>query len=312
MDRAAAGRRPPAPVQAHERRPESPSRAAAEPARGDAHRPGAAGGELARMTVHQLVRLYPRAWRDRYGDEFVEIAGDRHLSGQQVIDVVMGRDRRVEFEKSACRRSRIRREHCRRRRADDSTVEDAMRDVRGSLHEDRRPDFSRRPDPWNVLLLGAGMMFDRQNYPVLGDVMKSLAFPVATVASMPFAILKGQPRKAQLISTIVPLVILAAATWIATKILTHDSRARTSTEDSKFPVGGLSRDSRISGPANDSGSVHGGQHGEGAARGERTVGRRCEEWIAKGLQRAIPSSTPWTNLPDSGHRDSGPALRTSD
>lgn len=42
------------------------------------------------MRPRALLRLYPRAWRERYGDEFVDACGDRSLSFQQAIDIVCG------------------------------------------------------------------------------------------------------------------------------------------------------------------------------------------------------------------------------
>src|SRR4029079_16944080 len=42
------------------------------------------------MTAENLIRLYPRAWRDRYGDEFLATIGDEALHIQQVIDIVAG------------------------------------------------------------------------------------------------------------------------------------------------------------------------------------------------------------------------------
>src|SRR5262245_55418324 len=38
----------------------------------------------------RLLRLYPRPWRERYGEEFLATAGDGALHPQQVIDVVSG------------------------------------------------------------------------------------------------------------------------------------------------------------------------------------------------------------------------------
>ena len=38
----------------------------------------------------QLLRLYPRAWRQRYGDEFLALMGDRPLPVRHVVDVVAG------------------------------------------------------------------------------------------------------------------------------------------------------------------------------------------------------------------------------
>ena len=68
----------------------------------------------------------------------------------------------------------------------------------------------------STVLTLIGILLDRQNFPTAADVMKSLSFPVALTVSMPFAILKGQPRKVVLFSLIVPNAILALATWIAT------------------------------------------------------------------------------------------------
>jgi len=42
------------------------------------------------MRAGRLVRLYPRAWRERYGEEFLAIAGPGHLSAQQVVDIISG------------------------------------------------------------------------------------------------------------------------------------------------------------------------------------------------------------------------------
>jgi hypothetical protein len=170
------------------------------------------------MTVHQLVRLYPRVWRERYGEEFVEIVGDRHLSGQQLVDVVMGA---IDAWSSRRVRAGARGSAASTAGGGEQMIQQLK--MRCATSEVRYTKTDALISAGvlilgTVLLLGAGIVFDRQNYPVLGDVMKSLAFPAATVASMPFAILKGQPRKAQLVSTIGPLVILFAATWIATKI----------------------------------------------------------------------------------------------
>ncbi len=38
----------------------------------------------------RLLRLYPRAWRERYGEEFLATVGHEALSLQQVIDIVSG------------------------------------------------------------------------------------------------------------------------------------------------------------------------------------------------------------------------------
>ncbi|GAC1319865.1 MAG: hypothetical protein NVS2B16_16860 [Chloroflexota bacterium] len=40
--------------------------------------------------MNALVRLYPRAWRERYGDEFAAVLEDEALSPFDVVDLVLG------------------------------------------------------------------------------------------------------------------------------------------------------------------------------------------------------------------------------
>lgn len=40
--------------------------------------------------LHWLLRLYPRAWRDRYGDELSDLIATERLNGLVVLDVVLG------------------------------------------------------------------------------------------------------------------------------------------------------------------------------------------------------------------------------
>ncbi len=42
------------------------------------------------MRLTHLLGLYPRAWRDRYGEEFLATVGHDRLHPQQVIDIVSG------------------------------------------------------------------------------------------------------------------------------------------------------------------------------------------------------------------------------
>ena len=44
----------------------------------------------AAMRADRLLLLYPRAWRERYGDEFLAIIGERHVRLPQIIDIVSG------------------------------------------------------------------------------------------------------------------------------------------------------------------------------------------------------------------------------
>jgi hypothetical protein len=89
VDRAAAGRRPPSALPADGRRAEGLARAARQPARGRARRPGTPGGELTwRRPSNSCVSTACVARTVRR--EFLETAGADRLSAQQVIDITMG------------------------------------------------------------------------------------------------------------------------------------------------------------------------------------------------------------------------------
>lgn len=42
------------------------------------------------MRADRLLHLYPRPWRERYGDEFLALVGDRPVRLPQIIDIVSG------------------------------------------------------------------------------------------------------------------------------------------------------------------------------------------------------------------------------
>lgn len=170
------------------------------------------------MTVHGLLRLYPRAWRDRYGEEFVHVVGPRPLSVQQSVDIMMGA---IDAWLSRSVRAGVRGSTA--GAANGGTKMIQQMKLRCAVAQ---PRYTTRDGLisagvlllGSVLLSGAGILFSRQDYPVIGDILKSLAFPVAMTISMPFAILKGQPRKAVIFTMIVSLGLLFIATWIAIQI----------------------------------------------------------------------------------------------
>src|SRR6185295_16332476 len=148
------------------------------------------------MTARQLIRFYPRAWRERYGDEFVDVIGSANLSAQQTIDILAG--------------------------AADAWLSPTVRaSVRGSAASGSggatmiqelklkcattSPRYTTRDGLISagvligatIVQLMAGIAANRMGYHQAGEVLKGMAFPVATLVSMPFAILKGQSRRVQ-------------------------------------------------------------------------------------------------------------------
>lgn len=170
------------------------------------------------MTADRLLRLYPRAWRDRYGAEFLEMIGPRNLHPRQVLDISMGA---IDAWLSS---------DVRRSAANGSLV---TRDGGAAMLTRLKAACGTQQVPLTrrdvflaatvvlvgtVVISGAGIALGRSGYPVLGDAVKSLAFPVSMTASMYFSYLKDQPKRAQAVVLGTSLLILVWATWLATKI----------------------------------------------------------------------------------------------
>jgi hypothetical protein len=162
--------------------------------------------------AEKLLRLYPRAWRERYGDEFVAMAGPEPLPPQQVIDVVSGA---IDAWLSA--------------------------DVRGAANAWHQTPSGGRPMMKTMMtmcertglryttrdsLIGAAVMIlgttlfaavgvamRRRGWLLAGEILTSIAFTVSLVLSLPFWLLKGQPWKAQVAvigGTIAALIAISA------------------------------------------------------------------------------------------------------
>ena len=169
------------------------------------------------MRADRLLHLYPRAWRDRYGEEFLALFEDRPVELPQVIDIVSGAiDAHLSSDVRAttvARRSAVHVEG-------DTAVLKTMKSI--CYHNAYFP-FSRR-DAWlgagvmlgaSLVFTGVGLLFDRLGYEGLGDAAKSYAFPAGLLLSMPFTYVKGQSWKATCTLVGIPLAILAVLTYIA-------------------------------------------------------------------------------------------------
>ncbi len=142
------------------------------------------------MTAQQLVRLYPRAWRERYGDEFVETVGPRALHPQQVIDIIAGAiDARMSFKSKAAK-------------AQTEGGGEVMVQQWKAICHTSSVRYTKRDAlisagvllGMTLVITGAGIIAGKQGYKELGDVLKGLSFPVSATVSMPFAVMKGLPR----------------------------------------------------------------------------------------------------------------------
>lgn len=169
------------------------------------------------MTARQLLQLYPRAWRERYGDEFAEFVGDRRLSAQQMIDIVGGA---LDAWTSRSVRASV-----------GGSVAGNSTGGASVVHTLKLKCASRTAHyTTKDALIGAGVMIgatfvllaigigaNRSGYPALGETLKGLAFPASMLLSMPFYLTKGLSWRAQAILLGVPTAILIAISYVATR-----------------------------------------------------------------------------------------------
>lgn len=148
------------------------------------------------MTGRQLLRLYPAAWRERYGDEFLEVAGDEPLDLQGVIDVVSGAiDARLSGRvrpagvavkgqtggvmlrvlKNGCRTNGLR-----------MSIRDSL--LAGGIII-------------GVTLLAVAVSFQLREagHGVVAETIMGLAMPFSLTATFPLTFMKGQPWRAQVV-----------------------------------------------------------------------------------------------------------------
>ncbi len=127
------------------------------------------------MRAEYLVRLYPRRWRERYGDDFLATVGHGPVSPRHVVDILFGAiDAWLsrEMRPFACARTRS-----------------AVTPRDGLLGA--------------AIMLAAAFVMRRFGF-------TSLAFPVSFTVSMPFWLMKGQPRIAQIAIVGGTLLVLVA------------------------------------------------------------------------------------------------------
>ena len=172
------------------------------------------------MKADHLLRLYPRAWRDRYGDEFLALVGEGPLGLQQIIDIVSGAiDARLSSE---VRATAISSGHATQLEGGAAVIHSLK-----SLCIHDKPAVLSKRDAWigagvmiagSILLSGLGIAIDRAGFDTLADAVMAAAFPVSVLLTMPFTFVKGQPWKAQCVLIGIPLAIVIILTWVATYI----------------------------------------------------------------------------------------------
>ena len=171
------------------------------------------------MTADRLLRLYPRAWRERYGDEFIALVGDRPLALPQLIDIVSGA---IDAHLSSDVRAMTTRGQTTAIQGGTAVIDN----LKVSGIHDKEVPFSKR-DGWigsgvligGVILLSAlGILLNRSGHNTLGESLTGAAFPVSALLSMPFTFVKKQSWRAQVVLVGIPVVIVLFLAYLATLI----------------------------------------------------------------------------------------------
>jgi hypothetical protein len=161
-----------------------------------------------------LLRLYPRSWRARYGEEFLAILGGGKLSLQQVNDVASG-------AVDAWLSSDV-------RRATGipglATNEGGWTMLKAMIACERKHSRATRRDALlgagvmigtAVLLLGLGIIARRSGWTLTAEILVNISFLVSLMVSLPFWLMKGQPWKAQASIVGGTTALLVVIGWLA-------------------------------------------------------------------------------------------------
>jgi hypothetical protein len=164
-----------------------------------------------------LLRLYPRAWRDRYGDEFVAMFGGAPLRASQTINIISGAiDARFSSDVRAST-SAATVPH-----SGGMTVIDALRRSCAM----KTPTLTTKDHlisaavivVGSALLSVVGIVFRRNGFDATGEFFKSFAFPASLLLSSHATYMKHQSWKAQVVVLEGTMVFVGLICWIATKI----------------------------------------------------------------------------------------------
>ena len=156
-----------------------------------------------------LLRLYPKAWRKLYGDEFAGILAAQRMSPRLLMDIIGGAvDARLQPQV--------------RMAGGDTMTRNLLKRCAAS-----GPPLSKKDEYLGAAaMIGFSLLFAglytwasyvyRDNEMV--DAFGIMAFPAALVATMPFTYLKGQSRTARVVTVGGLLLFLAAISYIAALI----------------------------------------------------------------------------------------------
>lgn len=162
-------------------------------------------------TAARFVRLYPRAWRTRYGGEFMHVLTAQPMTLRLAADVIGGA---ID--------ARLRRQPRAGHEGDVMTAGLLKRCARGGSH-------LTAAEAWRAaaILIGASLVFSGlyiwakvtlPDQEELVDAFGIMAYPAALIVTIPYYYMKDATRAAKVFAVLVSLLILAAASYLAALI----------------------------------------------------------------------------------------------
>lgn len=168
------------------------------------------------MTPASLLRLYPRAWRERYGEEFLEACGAAPLGAQQILDMIGGAiDARLSPQRHLAEASRV-------AGGSVNTIVSRLKCRTPANYTTRDGVISAAfMVGASVALTGASVACRQAGWVYGADFFKAFAFPASVILSSHFTFLKGQPRTAQVLISGTTLVLIGLLSGLAASLSTR-------------------------------------------------------------------------------------------
>ena len=162
------------------------------------------------LSAERLLRLYPRAWRERYGEEFLAMLGPDRLQLQQVIDIFSGA---IDAWLSSDVRGAT--------RVASATGGNVVKPI-GVCERNQQRYTTRDGAIGAAIMITASALFavlgtalGWNGFQSAGEMVLNMSFPASLTLSMPFWLMKHQPWKAQVVLVGGTLALLAAISLFA-------------------------------------------------------------------------------------------------
>jgi hypothetical protein len=161
------------------------------------------------ITTERLLRVYPRWWRDRYGDELIATVGPGPLRLAQAADLIAGA---LDAWWSADVRTAVRSSPAASNRGGAVMLKSLLSCEPGDVRAPIRDALigAAVMIVTSVVFTRLGHFSQQQGWLRASHTFESNAFIVPFILSMPFWLMRGTPRLAQIAIVVATMALLAA------------------------------------------------------------------------------------------------------